>query len=79
MNALLKRHSDGVPPDAKKELLELANTYDLRIKGIVRGRDVTRSLVSERNATISELQGRIRSLEMEREGLLKMRSERGQQ
>ena len=65
--ALLDSHHIALPPKARDDLISLLNTHDLRIKGIIRGRDISRLAIQNKEERIQELQGRIDTLESERE------------
>lgn len=65
--ALLESHHIALPSKAKDDLINLLNTHDLRTKGIIRGRDISRLAIQKKEERIQELQGRIDTLESERE------------
>lgn len=64
---LLDSHHISVPSNAKEDLVNLLNTHDLRTKGIIRGRDISRIAIKKKEERIQELVGRIDVLEAERE------------
>ncbi|KAL1961783.1 hypothetical protein VTN77DRAFT_1070 [Rasamsonia byssochlamydoides] len=65
--SLLDRHDVVLPTKAKDELVALLNRHDLKTQGIIRGREVTRLALKEKDEQIRELNERIEGLEAERE------------
>ena len=56
-----------ITQEVEDELVVLLNRHDLRVQGIVKGRDITRLAVQAKDKKIAELQARIAGLEAERE------------
>lgn len=75
--ALLTTHSVALPPAARSALAELTQTHELRMQGVVRGRDIARVAVRKRDEDIAGLRERVGSLEVEREGLVRLGREGG--
>lgn len=61
--ALLDSYHISLPSKAKDDLVQFLNTQDLRTKGIIRGRDISRLAIQRKEEKIQELQGRIDTLE----------------
>ncbi|KAF7163469.1 hypothetical protein CNMCM5623_008370 [Aspergillus felis] len=64
---ILESHKVVVPKQAQDELLALLNQHDLKTKGIIRGRDISRIALKKKDETIMKLNERIASLETQRE------------
>ncbi|KEY78553.1 hypothetical protein BA78_0702 [Aspergillus fumigatus] len=64
---ILESHKVVVPKQAQDELLALLNKHDLKMKGIMRGRDISRIALKKHEETIMKLNERITSLESQRE------------
>lgn len=64
---ILEGHGAVVPRKAQDALAELLNRYDLKTKGIIRGRDISRIAVKKKDVQIMELNERIALLESERD------------
>lgn len=64
---ILKKSPQPLTSAVENELLDLLNKHDLRTQGIIRGRDITRLAVQAKDKKITELQGRISTLEAEKE------------
>jgi hypothetical protein len=64
---ILESHKVVVPKQAQDELLALLNKHDLKTKGIIRGRDISRIALKKKDETIMRLNERIASLESQRE------------
>lgn len=64
---ILKRSNQHLTAAVENELVDLLNKHDLRTQGIIRGRDITRLAVQAKDQKITELQGRISTLEAEKE------------
>ncbi|KAL4897637.1 hypothetical protein BDV59DRAFT_168160 [Aspergillus ambiguus] len=64
---VLESHGTVVPRRAMEELTALLNRHDLKMKGVVRGRDISRAAVKKKENEISILNERIASLEAQRE------------
>lgn len=65
--SLLERQSVVIPRSTQEELVELLDRHELRDKGIVRGRDVTRAALKQREEEIVKLKDKIAGLERQRE------------
>ncbi|KAI4158276.1 MAG: hypothetical protein LQ342_007611 [Letrouitia transgressa] len=61
--------SHGVPlaPEVKSELKSICDRHSLATQGIIKGRDVSRAMVSTKNEKIAELQEVITGLQADRE------------
>jgi len=64
--SLLNSSPQKLPDPIMKDMKTLLDRYELRISGVVKGRDMVRAALKTREAKISELQGRIAGLEAER-------------
>lgn len=64
---ILRKNPLALLPCVEQELVDLLNKHDLRTKGIVKGREITRLAVTAREKRIAELENRITGLEMEKE------------
>lgn len=65
--SILDRHDVVIPTQAKDELVALLDQHHLKFQGIMRGRDITRVGLQNRNKEIASLKERIEGLEVERE------------
>ncbi|KAE8386578.1 hypothetical protein BDV23DRAFT_175371 [Aspergillus alliaceus] len=63
---ILEGHGAVVPRKAQDALAELLNRYDLKTKGIIRGRDILRIVIKKKDVQIMELNERVALLESER-------------
>jgi hypothetical protein len=64
---LLQFHDVELPSSARDGLITLLDKFDLKIKGISRGRDIVRMALKTKEDHIRELNDRIEALEMEKE------------
>ncbi|RMJ27475.1 hypothetical protein PHISP_01672 [Aspergillus sp. HF37] len=64
---LLEGQGVIVPRRAQNDLVSLLNTFDLKMKAISRGRDITREALKKRDEQIMRQNERIQSLESQRE------------
>ncbi|KNG84358.1 hypothetical protein ANOM_008167 [Aspergillus nomiae NRRL 13137] len=64
---ILESHNVVVPRKAQEELTELLNRYDLKTRGIIRGRDISRFAIKKKDEEIMKLNERIVVLESQRE------------
>ena len=71
--SLLAGHNVAIPTAAKLAIVDVCDRYEAQKRGIMKGRDVSRVAVKEREKTIGELQYRVESLEIEREALRRLR------
>jgi hypothetical protein len=53
--------------EIEQELIDLLNKHDLRMQGIAKGRDITRTALGNKEKRIVQLEARIAGLEAERE------------
>lgn len=67
VDALRILERSKLPAEVEQNLIELFNKHELRMQGIVRGRDITRLALSSKEKKIAELEARIASLEGNRE------------
>ncbi len=65
--SILRSSNPKLNPMVENELVELLNMHDLRTKGIIKGRDITRLAIQAKDKKIGELQVRISTLEAEKE------------
>ena len=63
----LKAAQVVLPSNVRDEIRELCNKQSLFTNGVIRGRDISRSLIAKRDEKIVELQGSIEALQSERE------------
>ncbi|KAB8258402.1 hypothetical protein BDV32DRAFT_139630 [Aspergillus pseudonomiae] len=56
---ILESHNVVVPRKAQEELTELLNRYDLKTRGIIRGRDISRFAIKKKDEEIMKLNERI--------------------
>ncbi|KAB8206101.1 hypothetical protein BDV34DRAFT_212541 [Aspergillus parasiticus] len=56
---ILESHNAVVPRKAQEELTELLNRHDMKTRGIIRGRDISRSAIKKKDEEIMELNERI--------------------
>ncbi|MCJ1359230.1 MAG: hypothetical protein MMC33_009230 [Icmadophila ericetorum] len=66
---LLTTHSISLSPSTTAAIQDVCNRYTLKTAGIEKGREVARQTLKNKDARMVKLQGRIASLEVEREGL----------
>lgn len=64
---LLESHNVVLPRRAQNELVSLLNTHDLKTKGIIRGRDISRVALKKKDEVIKGLNERVQNLESQRE------------
>jgi hypothetical protein len=64
---LLEKQEVVLPNKARDEVVSLLNRQDLKMKGIVRGRDMTRLALKKKDDEISKLRERVANLEAQRE------------
>lgn len=64
---LLESHRVVLPRKAQNDLLSLLNSHDLKTKGIIRGRDISRLAIKKKDEQIMRLNERIQSLESQME------------
>ncbi|KAI3133610.1 hypothetical protein CBS147326_4722 [Penicillium roqueforti] len=64
---ILEKHSVVLPNRAHDEVLSLLNRQDLKTRGIIRGRDMTRLALKKKDGEIKKLQDRVSNLEAQRE------------
>lgn len=65
--SLLASHKTLLQPNARKDLAKLLDTHDLQLRGISKGRDISRVAVRKKDEQIQTLLDRIDVLETERE------------
>jgi len=65
--ALLQFHDVVLPSSARDGLVTLLDKFDLKTKGIIRGRDISRVTLKEKDEQIQELGDRIKRLKNEAE------------
>lgn len=65
--AILENHKVSLPAALRDALKGMCNKHVLYTKGIMKGRDVSRTLVKAKDERIAELQGEIEELKAERE------------
>jgi hypothetical protein len=64
---ILDGYNVVLPRRAQEELTELLNRHDLKTKGIIRGRDISRNAIKQKDGQIANLNERIATLESQRE------------
>jgi hypothetical protein len=64
---LLEGNGVMVSRRAQNDLVSLLNAQDLKMKGIIRGRDITREALKKRDEQIMRLNEKVQSLESQRE------------
>ncbi|EEQ34701.1 hypothetical protein McanMca71_007618 [Microsporum canis] len=64
---ILESHKTDLSPKAKQDLAGLLDRNDLRTLGIIKGRDISRLAIKERESRIKLLERRVALLEAERE------------
>ena len=64
---ILKSAHVPLPPKALEDIRDLCNKQSLFTHGVIKGRDISRSLISKRDEKIVELQSNIEALQSERE------------
>ena len=64
---VLRNAKVSLPSDARDEVREICNKQSLFTHGVVKGRDISRSLISKKDEKIVELQTSIEALQSERE------------
>lgn len=65
--AVLQHGKISLPLDVREDVKNLCNKQSLFTHGVLKGRDVSRTLVAKRDEKIAELQGTIEALQAERE------------
>ncbi|KAL9613872.1 MAG: hypothetical protein Q9167_001609 [Letrouitia subvulpina] len=64
---ILQFHGVPLAPEIKSELKSMCDRHSLATQGIIKGRDISRAMVSTKNEKIAELQEVIAGLQAERE------------
>lgn len=64
---ILEGHNVVLSRRAQNDLISLLNTHDLKTKGIMRGRDISRIALKKKDEQIMTLNERVQSLEAQRE------------
>ena len=67
ISKILKSAHVTLPPDALDDIRVICNKQSLFTHGVIKGRDISRSLISKRDEKIVELQSQIEALQSERE------------
>ncbi|PYI19649.1 hypothetical protein BO99DRAFT_402451 [Aspergillus violaceofuscus CBS 115571] len=60
---ILENHRLALPKRAQEELVTLLDKYDLKMKGIIRGRDISRVALKKKDEQIEQLNARLATLE----------------
>lgn len=63
----LRNHNASITPEAQETLKSICNKHVLYTRGILKGRDVTRSMAKSKDERMAELLGEIENLKAERE------------
>ena len=63
----LKNAQVALPLNVRDEIREICNKQSLFTHGVIKGRDISRSLIAKRDEKIVELQGTIEAMQSERE------------
>ncbi|KAF4551004.1 Hypothetical protein D9617_15g043580 [Elsinoe fawcettii] len=66
---LLKEHGVSLGDKAQGDMRAVLNKHEMKLQGVVKGRDLVRAALKGKEARIAELQGRIAGIEAEREVL----------
>ena len=64
---ILKSANVPLPPNTLDDIRDICNKQSLFTHGVIKGRDISRSLISKRDEKIVELQSNIEALQSERE------------
>ncbi|KAL4948225.1 hypothetical protein BDW69DRAFT_199033 [Aspergillus filifer] len=67
VSRILQGHGVDVPAAAREELTQLFNRHELKAKGIIRGRDISRAALQKKDDQIARLNERVTMLESLRE------------
>lgn len=67
VSRILEGHGIDVPVAAREELRELFNRHEMKTKGVIRGRDISRMALKKNEEQIARLNERIAMLEAQRE------------
>ncbi|KAI9374752.1 hypothetical protein BJX61DRAFT_257430 [Aspergillus egyptiacus] len=67
VSAILEGHGVSIPVPARRELRELFGRHEMKMKGIIRGRDISRVALQKKDEQIASLKERIAGLEAQRE------------
>ncbi|KAL4789324.1 hypothetical protein BDV19DRAFT_32831 [Aspergillus venezuelensis] len=67
VSRILQGHGVDVPAAARDELMQLFSRYEMKTKGIIRGRDISRVALQKKDEEITRLNERITMLESLRE------------
>lgn len=65
--SLLESQYVIIPRSTQEDLVELLNKFDLRMKGISRGRDISREVLKKKDEEIMRLNEKVKNLERQRE------------
>lgn len=65
--SLLESQYVVIPRSTQEDLVELLNKFDLRMKGISRGRDISREVLKKKDEEIMRLNEKVKDLERQRE------------
>lgn len=65
--SLLESQYVIIPRSTQEDLIELLNKFDLRMKGISRGRDISREVLKKKDEEIMRLNEKVKNLERQRE------------
>lgn len=65
--SLLESQYVIIPRSTQEDLVELLNKFDLRMKGISRGRDISREALKKKDEEIMRLNEKVKNLERQRE------------
>ncbi|RAK78654.1 uncharacterized protein BO72DRAFT_446868 [Aspergillus fijiensis CBS 313.89] len=60
---ILESHGVALPKQAQDELMSLLDKYDLKMMGIIRGRDISRVALKKKDEQIEQLNARLAKLE----------------
>ena len=63
----LKNAQVALPANVRDEIRDICNKQSLFTHGVIKGRDISRSLIAKRDEKIVELQGTIEAMQSERE------------
>lgn len=63
----LQTHQIALPSDLRDTIKSIGNKHSLFTHGVIKGRDISRSLILKKNEEIAELHGEIAALQTERE------------
>lgn len=65
--SLLESQSVVIPRSTQEDLVSLLNKFDLQMKGVERGRDISRAALKRKDEEIMRLNERVKNLERQRE------------